>query len=198
MLPQLSGIEVCRRLRRRSRHRERADHHADRARRGDRPDPRPRHRRRRLYDQAVLARRADRRVRAVLRRVRPAFAEQLLSFPTCEWTSPPTASSAASARSTSARPSSACSTFPRASGPGVQPRAAARRGLGLRSRDRAAHGRRPHPPPAPGAQRRRRGRPDPHRPGRGLFARPQVRRHAAGPASAGSGEGHGTAPRPDA
>ena len=40
--------------------RQRADHHADRARRGERPDPRARDRRRRLCDQAVQPARAGR------------------------------------------------------------------------------------------------------------------------------------------
>ena len=43
-----------------ARDRQRADHHADRARRGGRPDPRPRDRRRRLCHQALLAARAGR------------------------------------------------------------------------------------------------------------------------------------------
>ena len=59
MLPGLSGIELCRRIRVAARDRAPADHHADRARRGGRARPRPRHRRRRLRRQAVLGARAD-------------------------------------------------------------------------------------------------------------------------------------------
>ena len=51
MLPGLSGIEVCRALRQRSR---RAGHHAHRQGQRDRQGRRPRNRRRRLRDQAVL------------------------------------------------------------------------------------------------------------------------------------------------
>ena len=54
MLPGLSGIELCRRLRRRDDPAQRADPDADRARRGRRPRARPRHRRRRLRGEAVL------------------------------------------------------------------------------------------------------------------------------------------------
>ena len=54
MLPGMSGIELCRRLRARPRDRAAADHHADRARRGERARARPRDRRRRLHRQAVL------------------------------------------------------------------------------------------------------------------------------------------------
>ena len=54
MLPGLSGIELCRRLRARPQTRNAADHHADRARRGERARARARHRRRRLHRQAVL------------------------------------------------------------------------------------------------------------------------------------------------
>ena len=50
MLPGIDGLEVCRRLREDAR---RADHHADRAGRRDRPGGRARARRRRLRDQAV-------------------------------------------------------------------------------------------------------------------------------------------------
>ena len=54
MLPGLSGIELCRRLRA-GRRPGAADHHADRARRGKRAGARPCDRRRRLRRQAVLA-----------------------------------------------------------------------------------------------------------------------------------------------
>ncbi len=54
MLPGLSGIELCRRLRARPDTQEPADHHADRARRGERAHPRAGDRRRRLRRQAVL------------------------------------------------------------------------------------------------------------------------------------------------
>ena len=59
MLPDIDGIEVCKRVRQTLR---RADPDADRARRGRRQDHRPRGRRRRLPDEAVQparARRAD-------------------------------------------------------------------------------------------------------------------------------------------
>ena len=54
MLPGLSGIELCRRLRTRPADAVAADHHAHRARRGKRTHPRARDRRRRLHRQAVL------------------------------------------------------------------------------------------------------------------------------------------------
>ena len=54
MLPGLSGIELCRRLRTRPQTAVAADHHADRARRGKRAGARACHRRRRLHRQAVL------------------------------------------------------------------------------------------------------------------------------------------------
>jgi hypothetical protein len=59
MLPKVSGIEVCRRLRGRPEKPQCADHHAHRARRGERPGAGPRYRRRRLCGQAVLGARAD-------------------------------------------------------------------------------------------------------------------------------------------
>ena len=59
MLPGLSGIELCRRLRQAVTPPAPADHHADRARRGRRPGARLRHRRRRLRREAVLRARAD-------------------------------------------------------------------------------------------------------------------------------------------
>ena len=58
MIEGVSGIEVCRRLRRRSFDRACADHHAHRARRGGRPNPRARDGRRRLCDEAVQPARA--------------------------------------------------------------------------------------------------------------------------------------------
>ena len=58
MLPLMSGIEVCRQLRRQTIDRQPADHHADGARRGGRSRARARCRRRRLRLQAVLADRA--------------------------------------------------------------------------------------------------------------------------------------------
>ncbi len=55
MLPGQSGLQLSRSLARPGAHARLADHHADRARRRDRQDCRPRCRRRRLPDQAVLA-----------------------------------------------------------------------------------------------------------------------------------------------
>ena len=153
MLPQLSGLEVCRRLRRR----------ADTAHlpiimltaRGEEPD-----RLRGLdtgaddfiskpFSPAELIA----RVRAVLRRVRPAFAEQLLSFHDLRL------DLAAHRVHRGEREIHLSPTefrllrhFLEHPGPGLQPRPAARPGLGLGPRDRAAHRRRHHPPPAPGAQ----------------------------------------------
>ena len=46
MIEGVTGIEVCRRLRRKATDGARADHHADRARRGERPHSRPGNRRR--------------------------------------------------------------------------------------------------------------------------------------------------------
>ena len=93
--------------------------------------------------------------------------------PTCasatSRSSPTRASCAATAtRSTSPRPSSACSCeLASKPGPGVQPRGAARAGLGLRLLRRRPPGRRPRPPPA-------------HQ-GRGRPRQPPPRRHRAGP-----------------
>ena len=81
MLEGVSGIEVCRQLRRNPVDREHADHHADRARRGRGPDPRAGNRGRRLRDQAVFSpRELVARVMAVLRRVRPALAGEQLRY----------------------------------------------------------------------------------------------------------------------
>ena len=96
---------------RRARHARAADHHADRARRGERARARPRHRRRRLCRQAVLGARTD-GARAARCCAAPS--------PSCSPTvlqgrrhrarpRDATASAAAAARSISARPSSACS-----------------------------------------------------------------------------------------
>ena len=60
MIESLPGIEVCRRLRRNPEIGERADHHADRARRGRGPHPRAGNRRRRLCHQAVQPARTGR------------------------------------------------------------------------------------------------------------------------------------------
>ena len=69
MLPQLSGIEVCRRLRGRSGNAQRAHHHADGARRGDATaSAGSRYRRRRLPHQALLD---DRAAGAAARRDAP-------------------------------------------------------------------------------------------------------------------------------
>ena len=82
------------------------------------------------------------RIRAVLRRVRPAFAEQLLSFARpASWIWPPTGSIAATARSISARPSSACCAISW-SIPAASSRASScSTGSGARRLGRAAHGR---------------------------------------------------------
>ena len=58
MLPGLSGIELCRRLRQSNADPQPADHHADGARRGGRQGARLRDRCRRLRGQAVLRQRA--------------------------------------------------------------------------------------------------------------------------------------------
>ena len=195
MLPQLSGLELCRRLRRR----------ADTAHlpiimltaRGEEPD-----RLRGLdtgaddfiskpFSPAELIA----RIRAVLRRVRPAFAEQLLSFHDLRM------DLAAHRVHRGDREIHLSPTefrllrhFLEHPGPRVQPRPAARPGLGLRPGDRAAHGRRHDPPAAPGAQRRRRARPAAHGARRGLLARPQVR-EPAGP-SRTAARRRGTAGQP--
>ena len=59
MLPGLSGLELCRRLRMGKESRTIPDHPADGAERGERPDSRPHHWRRRLCGQAVFAARTD-------------------------------------------------------------------------------------------------------------------------------------------
>ena len=60
MLPGLSGIELCRRLRARPETQEPADHHADRAWRGERAHPRAGDGCRSLRRQAVFRAGADR------------------------------------------------------------------------------------------------------------------------------------------
>ena len=59
MLPTLSGIEVCRRIRRKPDARPAPHHHADGTRRGGGQGARPRRRRRRLRGQALLPGRAS-------------------------------------------------------------------------------------------------------------------------------------------
>ena len=110
MLPGLSGIELCRRLRARPGDPAAADHHADGARRGERSRARARHRRRRLRRQAVLAARTDgARARAAAPRHRPS------ASPTCSTrrhrARPREAARhrAAAGWSISGRPSSGCS-----------------------------------------------------------------------------------------
>ena len=112
MLPGLSGIELCRRLRARPETKAVADHHADRARRGERAGAGAGDRRRRLHRKAVLgagtagagegpvAAREPRaaRHRADLWRHRTRSRESA-------------ASRARAARSISARPSIACWNF---------------------------------------------------------------------------------------
>ena len=81
MLPGLSGIELCRRLRARPETKAAADHHADRARRGERARARARDRRRRLHRQAVLGAGTDRaRARAAAPRAAPERVADVLSF----------------------------------------------------------------------------------------------------------------------
>ena len=60
MIEGISGLEVCRRAPPHARDRQRADHHADRPRRGGGPGARARDRRRRLCHQAVQPARAGR------------------------------------------------------------------------------------------------------------------------------------------
>ena len=59
MLPDVSGIEVCRQVKADPATPEHPDHHAVRALRGGRPRPRPRDRRRRLRREALFRGRAD-------------------------------------------------------------------------------------------------------------------------------------------
>ena len=175
MLPQLSGIELCRRLRRRPETARlpiimltaRGEEH-DRLRGletgADDFVTKP-------FSPAELIA----RVRAVLRRVRPAFAEQVLTFHDLRMDL--TAHRVfRGEREIHLSPTEFRLLRHFLENPGrvFTPRPAPRPGLGLRPRHRAADGRRHHPPPAPGAQRRRRGRPAAHRAGRGLRARPQA------------------------
>ena len=104
------------------------------------------------------------RVRAVLRRVRPALAGEQLRFADLEMDIV-SHKVKRGGRTIPLGPDRipAAAPFPRTSRPGLLAPAAARRGLGARQGHRAAHGRRPHPPPAPGDQRRRRAGADPHR-----------------------------------
>ena len=167
------------------RYRASADHHADRARRGAGPAARAGYRRRRLHRQAVLAGRADRPHprraapgapglrRAAVELPRPAHGPGRAPDPPRRAGGP-------------SQPDRvpAAAPLPGASRPRVQPRSVAGSGLGLGPGDRVAHRRCHHPAAAPGPERRRRGRSAAHRAGRGLFARSQVRRHAARAASA--------------
>ena len=109
MLPGLSGIELCRRLRRRDATAQRADPDADRARRGRRPRARPRHRRRRLRGQAVLGAGAGGAREGACCAGRRRTASPTSCAPaTSSSTAPRTASPAASGRSAWALPSSSC------------------------------------------------------------------------------------------
>ena len=78
MVPAISGIELCRRLRMRPETAAPADHHADRARRGERPRARPFDRRRRLSGQAVLDAGVHGAGRALLRRAKPEVLSSVL------------------------------------------------------------------------------------------------------------------------
>src|SRR5580704_17234522 len=161
MLPGLSGLELCRRLR---------------ARRGKRARARARHRRRRLYRQAVLgagtpgagaraiaprqprARRHDPQYRRP--RARPREEARVALQP------------ARGSRADRIPPARISDGTPR---PGVFARAIARRRLGQRRLYRRAHRRRACRPPAQGAQPRPRRRSDPHRARCRLFAGRSVR-----------------------
>ena len=111
MLPGLSGIELCRRIRAPARDRAPAGHHADGARRGGRPRPRPRDRRRRLHREAVLGARAPRPGRARCCGGRSRRMSRICSpRATSSSTARRTGSAAAAASFISARPSSGCSS----------------------------------------------------------------------------------------
>ena len=80
--------------------RQRADHHADRARRGERPDPRPRNRRRRLCHQAVQSQASWSRASArYCAGCGPRSPPNSSAMTTSRWTSPRTASGATVGRS---------------------------------------------------------------------------------------------------
>ena len=172
MLPLMSGIEVCRQLRRQTATAQPADHHADGARRGGRSRARPRCRRRRLCLQAVLADRAVARIRAVLRRIRPALADEALSYADIVM------DLVAHRVTRAGKPVHLGPTefrllrhFMEHPGRVFSREQLARRGVGQGRLCRGAHRRRAYPPAAHRAQRRAAGRPDPHRARRGLCAR---------------------------
>ena len=108
MLPWMSGLELCRQLRRRpatanlpiiilTARGEEADRLQGLNTGADDYITKP------FSIEELIA-----RMRAVLRRVRPVFAEECSASPTWSWTLRPIVCSAARARSISARPSSAC------------------------------------------------------------------------------------------
>ena len=173
MIEGVSGIEVCRRLRRRAVDRARADHHADRARRGERPHPRARDRRRRLCHQAVQPARAA----GAGRRGAPPGAAR-------RW--PASSSLTATSKWTSKRIACAAAGKPVQLGPDRVPAAAPFHGASRAACSRANGCSTPSgrtiptstrapstscPPAAQGAQRGRPPRPHPHRPLGRLFAR---------------------------
>ncbi len=133
MLPGLSGIELCRRLRARAREQGAADHHADRARRGKRARARARDRRRRLHRQAVLGARADRsRARAVARAQAPSASPTCWRIGEIELDREKKRVSRAGRASRSRPDRIPPARIPDgAARPGVLARAAARRGMGL-------------------------------------------------------------------
>ena len=109
MIEGVTGIEVCRRLRRKGPTAARADHHADRARRGDGPHPRPGNRRRRLCHQALQPARAGgagrRGAAPGAARLWPASSS---TMPTSRWMWSRTGCAAPASRCSSGRPNSGC------------------------------------------------------------------------------------------
>ena len=155
MLPQLSGIEVCRRLRGRQETRNvpiimltARGEETDRIRGLDTGADdyltKP------FSMTELLA-----RLRAVMRRIRPSLAEDCdRRLATSKWTARRIACADAARDASGADGVQAARSSDPASRPRLQPRAAARRGVGLGRLCRSAHGRRACGAPAQGAQHR--------------------------------------------
>ena len=133
MLPQLSGIEVCRRLRGRQETRNvpiimltARGEESDRIRGLDTGADdyltKP------FSMTELLA-----RLRAVMRRIRPSWPKMWSRSAISKWTAPPTACAAPARKCIWGRPSTSARPSDPASRPGFQPRAASGRGLGQRT-----------------------------------------------------------------
>ncbi len=171
MLPQLSGIEVCRRLRGRQETRNVPSSCSPRAARrrtaSAASTPAPDDYLTKPFSMTELLA----RLRAVMRRIRPSLAEDVIAIGDIEMDR-----AAHRVRRAGKEVHLGPTEYKlldhliQPSRPRLQPRAIARRGVGQRRLCRGAHGGRPCRPPAQGVERRRREGPDPHRALRGIFA----------------------------